>query len=97
MGILQQAVRRRKGRRMGEPQPQDHQLHRIGPLPGRGLLREGRPLDELPPEAPLAASLLDIEPRLRRIKGYRHLPRLREALQREMKIENERKTSREAA
>lgn len=45
----------------------------------------------------LAASLLDIEPRLRRIKGYRHLPRLREALQREMKIENERKTSREAA
>ena len=45
----------------------------------------------------LAASLLDIEPRLRRIKGWRHLPKLREALRREMKIENERKTSREAA
>ncbi len=27
----------------------------------------------------LAAALLDIEPRLRRVKGYRHLPRLREA------------------
>ncbi|MCA9422402.1 MAG: hypothetical protein KC592_15370 [Nitrospira sp.] len=31
----------------------------------------------------LAADLLDIEPRLRRIKGYRHLPKLRVALQRE--------------
>jgi transposase-like protein len=29
----------------------------------------------------LAAALLDIEPRLRRIKGYRALPRLRAALQ----------------
>ena len=45
----------------------------------------------------LAASLLDIEPRLRRIKGHRHLPRLREALQREMKIGDEQKPSREAA
>jgi putative transposase len=34
----------------------------------------------------LAAALLDIEPRLRRVKGYRHLPKLREALQRELKI-----------
>jgi transposase-like protein len=33
----------------------------------------------------LAAALLDIEPRLRRVKGYRHLPKLREALQRELK------------
>jgi len=32
----------------------------------------------------LAAALLDIEPRLRRIRGYQHLPRLREALQREL-------------
>ncbi|MFQ5896134.1 MAG: transposase [Nitrospinota bacterium] len=45
----------------------------------------------------LAASLLEIEPRLRRIRGYRHLPRLREALQRELEIEGERKASREAA
>ncbi|MBI3129663.1 MAG: transposase [Candidatus Tectomicrobia bacterium] len=45
----------------------------------------------------LAASLLDTEPRLRRIKGYRHLPKLREALQRELKIEDEGKASREAA
>ena len=29
----------------------------------------------------LATALLDIEPRLRKVKGYRHLPRLREALQ----------------
>lgn len=34
----------------------------------------------------LAAALLDIEPRLRRVKGYRHLPKLRSALQRELKI-----------
>lgn len=34
----------------------------------------------------LAAALLAIEPRLRRVKGYRHLPKLREALQRELKI-----------
>ena len=32
----------------------------------------------------LAAALLDIEPRLRRVRGYQHLPRLREALQREL-------------
>ncbi len=30
----------------------------------------------------LATTLLDIEPRLRRIKGYRALPKLRQALQR---------------
>jgi len=32
----------------------------------------------------LAAALLDIEPRLRRIRGYRHLPLLRSALQAEI-------------
>jgi putative transposase len=37
----------------------------------------------------LATSLLDIEPRLRKIKGFRHLPKLREAIQRELKIEVE--------
>jgi hypothetical protein len=31
----------------------------------------------------VATALLDIEPRLRRIKGYRHLPLLGSALQRE--------------
>ncbi len=35
----------------------------------------------------LATALLDIEPRLRRVKGYRHLPKLREALQRDVNIE----------
>ena len=35
----------------------------------------------------LATALLDIEPRLRKVKGYRHLPRLREALRRELNIE----------
>jgi putative transposase len=34
----------------------------------------------------LAASLLDVEPRLRKLKGFRHLPQLRQALQRELKI-----------
>lgn len=32
----------------------------------------------------LATALLDIEPRLRRIKGYRHLPKLRTALTKEL-------------
>ena len=31
--------------------------------------------------------LLDIEPRLRKVMGYRHLPKLRDALQRELKID----------
>jgi len=35
----------------------------------------------------LATALIDIEPRLNRIKGYRHLSKLREALERELKIE----------
>jgi len=35
----------------------------------------------------LATALLDIEPRLRKVKGYRQLPRLRVALQRELKLE----------
>lgn len=34
----------------------------------------------------LAAALRDIEPRLRRVKGYRHLPKLRVALQRDLNI-----------
>ena len=35
----------------------------------------------------LAASLMDIEPRLRRIQGYRHLPTLRTALMKTLRIE----------
>ncbi|MDR7481565.1 MAG: hypothetical protein QN183_11520 [Armatimonadota bacterium] len=35
----------------------------------------------------LATALLDIEPRLRRIRGYRALPKLRQALQRTMRKE----------
>ena len=35
----------------------------------------------------LATALLDIEPRLRRVRGYRHLPMLRDALKRELKID----------
>ena len=35
----------------------------------------------------LATALLDIEPRLRKVMGYRHLPTLRAALQRELKID----------
>ena len=34
----------------------------------------------------LAAALMDIEPRLRAVKGYRYLPMLRAAIQRELKI-----------
>ncbi len=35
----------------------------------------------------LATALLDIEPRLRKVKGYQHLPQLREALKRELRLE----------
>lgn len=34
----------------------------------------------------LAAALLDLEPNLRLIKGYRHLPLLRQAIQTELKL-----------
>ena len=34
----------------------------------------------------LATALLDIEPRLRKVMGYRHLPTLRIALKRDLKI-----------
>lgn len=35
----------------------------------------------------MASALLDIEPRLRRVRGYRDLPRLRAALMRELKLD----------
>lgn len=35
----------------------------------------------------LATALIDIEPRLRKVIGYRHLPKLREALKRELTLE----------
>ncbi len=39
----------------------------------------------------LVTALVDIEPRLRKVVGYRHLPKLREALKRELKLK--KKTS----
>ena len=42
----------------------------------------------------LASALADIEPRLRKIMGYRHLPKLREALKRELKIETTKTNTR---
>ncbi|MCG8608812.1 IS256 family transposase, partial [bacterium] len=36
----------------------------------------------------VASTLLEIEKRLRKIKGYRHLPTLRKALKRELKIQH---------
>ena len=44
----------------------------------------------------LATALLDTEPRLRRVKGYRHLPKLRQALRRELGLE-EKNANQEAA
>ena len=35
----------------------------------------------------LATALLDIEPRLRKVAGYRHLPKLRAEIKRELKID----------
>ncbi len=43
----------------------------------------------------LATALLDIEPRLRKLMGYRHLPTLRAALKQELKIDTT--TSKKAA
>lgn len=43
----------------------------------------------------LGTALVDIEPRLRKVMGYRHLPKLREALKRELAIET--KTSKKVA
>jgi hypothetical protein len=37
----------------------------------------------------LATALLDIEPRLRRVRGYQHLPQLEAALARRLKIKTE--------
>lgn len=45
----------------------------------------------------LAAALLDIEPRLRRVRGMRHLPKLRQALLRELKIDLSNTETRRAA
>ena len=35
----------------------------------------------------MTTALVDIEPRLRKVMSYRHLPMLREALRRELKID----------
>lgn len=37
----------------------------------------------------MASALLDIEPKLNRIQGYRHLPKLREAIQKELGIKKQ--------
>ena len=44
----------------------------------------------------LATALIDIEPRLRKVVAYRHLPKLREALQRELKIERKKPNTKAA-
>ena len=45
----------------------------------------------------LATALMDIEPRLRRVMGCKHLPALRVALQRELKIEESTRSQQRAA
>jgi transposase-like protein len=45
----------------------------------------------------LAAALLDIEPRLRKLVGYRHLPKLQTAIMKELKIGNAGERTRRAA
>ena len=46
----------------------------------------------------LATALLDIEPRLRKLLGYHHLPKLQEAIKKELKIErSEEKPKKRAA
>ena len=45
----------------------------------------------------LATALLDIEPRLRKVLGYRHLPKLQEAIKRELKIPRSEEQKKKAA
>jgi transposase-like protein len=45
----------------------------------------------------LAAALLDLEPRLRKVKGYKYLPKLRAALQRAIETDKATPEAREAA
>ena len=45
----------------------------------------------------LAAALMDIEPRLRRLSGYRHLPKLREAIMADLEIRESEEGSELAA
>jgi len=45
----------------------------------------------------LAAALIDIEPRLNRLLGYRHLPALRAAIMKELKLDTENERSQRAA
>ena len=45
----------------------------------------------------LATALLDIEPRLRRVKGHRHLPKLEAALRRALNIKQQQNQIEEAA
>jgi transposase-like protein len=45
----------------------------------------------------LAVTLLDVEGRLRRVRGYRHLSKLREALRRELRIEGGSSQSKKVA
>jgi len=45
----------------------------------------------------LATALIDIEPRLRRVMGWKQLPALRAALQRELKIEESTRSQKRAA
>jgi len=45
----------------------------------------------------LASALLDIEPRLRKLVGYIHLPKLRDAIMKELKIKKCDRSKRKAA
>jgi transposase-like protein len=45
----------------------------------------------------LATALLDVEPRLRRVKGHQHLPKLQAALRRALNIRNEVVREKQAA
>lgn len=44
----------------------------------------------------VAAALLDIEPRLRKVKGYRHLPLLRQALKNDLNLTNDQSAQKSA-
>ncbi len=59
-------------------------LESVNALVGQRTAQVDRWINSSQKQRWLAAALLDIEPRLRRIRGYRHLPLLRSALQAEI-------------
>ena len=76
----------------------NHQLHRSPHSMTGELTRKVRRWNNSPQRHRwVAAALLDIEPRLiRRVSGYKHLPLLRQALNKDLNLDNEQNARQES-